>query len=87
MAYKREYCCANCGLIWFKENALGYKTHITECPECNHNNRTTGDIYAVDTMGYFYAAKAIEEDLRNRNKAIHYDKEHPYYEKNKIQSC
>ena len=79
MGYQREYCCANCGLIWFEEcNPLD--SHITECPEC-HRSRKTGDIYAVDTMGYAYAAKAIEEGLKIRGKAIHYAKDHPYYNK------
>ena len=78
MAYKREYCCANCGLIWFEEYSI---VHIAECPECHHNNKTTGDIYAVDTMGYAYAAKAIEMGLKERGKEIHYSKDHPYYNK------
>lgn len=76
--YKREYCCANCGLIWFEKYEVGKKV---ECPECHHNNRTTGDIYAVDTMGYLYAAKAIEMDLKARGKKIHYAEDHPYFGK------
>lgn len=78
MAYQREYCCSNCGLIWFEDYDIA---HIVECPECHHSTKTTGDIYACDTMGYAYAAKAIEEYLKARNKAIHYAKGHPYYKK------
>ena len=78
MGYKREYCCSNCGLIWFQDYQPG---GTIECPECNKNNRTDRGIYACDTMGYAYATKAIEMDLKESNKEIHYAKDHPYYDK------
>lgn len=78
MAYKREYCCSNCGLIWFQEYQWGQSV---ECPECHCDNWESGHIYACDTTGYMYAAKAIEMDLKERNKGIHYAEGHPYYTK------
>lgn len=76
--YKREYCCSNCGLIWFD----GYRTPgIVECPECQSSNKNDGGIYACDTMGYFYSSKAIEMGLKERGKVIHYAQGHPYFSK------
>ena len=41
---KREFCCAECGLIWF--DIMSFEKIIT-CPECNSNN-----LYACDTFDY-----------------------------------
>lgn len=70
--YKREYCCSNCGLIWF-----GEYPREKGCPECSEE---TG-IYACDTFGFIYATDGIKEKLKVMNKAIHYAKDHPYFNK------
>lgn len=70
---KREYCCPRCGLIWFDITST---VNSTSCKECGN----TG-LYACDTMGYVYAYPVIEQDLKERGKEVHFDKEHPYYGK------
>lgn len=77
---KREYCCVNCGLIWFDE-----KTSINLgiiCPECNNDGqRHDLSIFACDTTGWFYASEGAVASLKLRNKKIHYSKDHPWYGK------
>ncbi|HCL4480177.1 hypothetical protein N493_20175 (plasmid) [Clostridium botulinum B2 433] len=75
--YKREYCCPRCGLIWFDTTTTA---NTTVCKECGNSNKEDG-LYACDSMGYAYAYGSIEVDLKERGKEIHYDKEHPYYDK------
>ena len=75
MDYKREYCCPECGLIWIQKVNAGAINNIV-CPECENQYN-----YACDTFGYAYAAQSIKENLEKNNKKIHYDKEHPFYNK------
>lgn len=71
---RREFCCSECGLIWFdKENI----PRADNCPECD----TSQGIYACDTFGYAYASEGIVNRLREYGKIIHYAKDHPYYGK------
>ena len=53
---KREFCCAECGLIWF--DIMSFEKIIT-CPECNNNN-----LYACDTFDYIY--RNIKSELRKK---------------------
>lgn len=76
--YKREFCCENCGLIWFAETTTA---NSTTCPECGSNNRENGGIYACDSMGYAYAYTSIVAYLEKRGKKVHYHKEHPKHQK------
>ena len=77
---KREYCCVNCGLIWFDE-----KMHLGEgviCPECSNTGANHEfSIFACDTMGWTYASKGAVDSLKNRGKKIHYHKNHPWHGK------
>lgn len=66
---KREFCCAECGLIWV--DIMSFEKIIT-CPECNSNN-----LYACDTSDYIY--RNIKNELRKKNKQLHYAENHPYY--------
>ena len=80
----REYCCANCGLIWFDE-----KTRISsgvECPECGNDGTNKGEfkgLFYCDSFGWFYASEGVVTDLKAKGKGIHYHKDHPWYERNK----
>lgn len=74
--YQREFCCSNCGLIWFSETEIA---NATVCPECGSSNQKDGGIYACDSMGYVYAYVGIVEKLKEEGKTIHYDKKHPLY--------
>lgn len=76
----REFCCHNCGLIWFDNEPIANKI---ECPECNNTMNKKG-LSACDTFGYCYAYDGIVKGLIKNNAKIHYAKEHPYY--NKIQN-
>lgn len=73
---RREFCCSECGLIWFGEENI---SRVDECPECNANQ----GIYACDTFGYAYASESIVNNLKERGKSIHYAKEHPWFDRNK----
>lgn len=75
--YKREYCCNECGLIWFDETTTA---NTTTCPECGNSNRN-GLIYACDSMGFVYAYNSIVNRLKEKDKRVHYAKDHPYYNK------
>ena len=66
---KREFCCVECGLIWF--DIMSFEKIIT-CPECNSNN-----LYTCDTVDYIY--RNIKSELRRKNKQLHYAENHPYY--------
>ncbi len=59
--YKREFCCCECGLIWFAETTTVNKTI---CPECKSTYRELGGVYACDSMGYIYAYDDIAKGLR-----------------------
>lgn len=76
LKYKREYCCCECGLIWFAETTT---VNTTSCPEC----KSKGEVYACDSMGYAYAHGSILRSLKERGKEIHYHKDHPYYKRGK----
>ncbi|MDU2290796.1 MAG: hypothetical protein E7D69_11985 [Clostridium celatum] len=78
--YKREYCCDECGLIWFAETIT---SNSTVCPECGNSNRK-GLIYACDSMAYAYAYNSIVEILREKGKEIHFHEEHPKHQKEKM---
>ena len=71
--YKREYCCDECGLIWFAETTT---SNSTVCPECGNSNRK-GLIYACDSMSYAYAYNSIVDMLNEKGKKIHFHEEHP----------
>ena len=72
---RREFCCSNCGLIWFGEEGA-YRAE--NCPECNSEN----GIYACDTFGYAYAIECIIKNLKDRGSAIHYAQDHSFFGKN-----
>lgn len=75
--YKREYCCSECGLIWFAETTI---SNETTCPECgNSNGKGRGVIYACDSMGFVYAIDDIAINLEKEGKDIHYAKDHPLF--------
>lgn len=76
--YKREYCCCECGLIWFAETTT---VNTTICPECKSADKKMGGIYACDSMAYAYAFGDIKKSLSERKKEIHYHKDHPKYQK------
>lgn len=77
--YTREYCCPECGLIFFAETTVA---NGTICPECN-NDRTKRGLFACDSMGFVYEYDEIVVDLKERGKKIHYAKDHPLYKENK----
>lgn len=77
--YKREYCCSECGLIFFAETTVANETI---CPECN-NDRTKKGLYACDCFGYVYAYGEIVKELEESGKSLHYAKDHPLYKENK----
>lgn len=84
---KREYCCVNCGLIWFDEK-LGLSKGVI-CPECSNDGNIYGHdkgLFACDTLAWFYANEAAVSMLKKRGKKIHYHKEHPWYEEEVILS-
>jgi hypothetical protein len=75
----REYCCTECGLIWFDNKPI---TSAVECPECkNTRGNLSKGIYACDTTGWAYMAENAVNDLKARGKKIHYHKEHPWHGK------
>lgn len=78
--YKREYCCDECGLIWFAETTT---SNSTVCPECGNSNRK-GLIYACDSMAYAYAYNSIVDMLKEKGKEIHFHKEHPKHQKEQM---
>lgn len=78
--YKREFCCTECGLIWFAETTIA---NAITCPECGNNNRK-GLIYACDTMGFAYASEQIKNELKQKGKSIHHNKEHTKHQKEYI---
>lgn len=75
--YEREFCCPDCGLIFFNITDL---INDTECPECGNSTRKRG-LYVCDSAGYIYAYYGIVNDLRSRGKDIHYAENHPLYKK------
>lgn len=76
---RREFCCSNCGLIWFGgENVTREKV----CPECKTSSPT--DIYACDTFGYAYASEGIQTSLEAQGKQIHYAEDHPFLRNKKL---
>ena len=78
--YTREYCCNDCGLIWFAETTT---SNTTICPECGNSNRD-GLIYACDSMAYAYAYHSIVDALKEKGKSIHFHKEHPKHQKEQM---
>ena len=76
-SYKREYCCDECGLIWFAETTT---SNTTICPECGNSNRDRL-IYACDSMAYAYAYNSIVDMLNEKGKKIHFHEEHPKHQK------
>ena len=70
--FKKEYCCSNCGLIWFEETVIGSQI---SCPECKNNNEDSF-VYDCSSMNYAYAYDAILENLKLKGKKIHYHKDH-----------
>ncbi|GAA0825349.1 hypothetical protein [Clostridium tertium] len=78
--YKREFCCDECGLIWFAETTTANETI---CPECGNSNRN-GFIYACDSMAYAYAYVSIVNSLKEKGKAIHFHKEHTNHQKEQM---
>lgn len=71
----REYCCSRCGIIWFDKSM---STNNAVCPECE-NVSSEYPIFACDTLGWFYASEAVEEELKSRDRKIHYHKSHLFY--------
>lgn len=78
--YKREYCCDECGLIWFAETTT---SNSTVCPECGNSNRK-GLIYACDSMAYAYAYNSIVDMLKEKGKEIHFHEGHPKHQKEQM---
>lgn len=76
--YKREYCCCECGLIWFDETTT---VNTTSCPECKSTDKELGGVYACDSMAYAYAYDSINKSLAERKRKIHYHKDHPKHQK------
>lgn len=77
---KREYCCTNCGLIWFDEK-MSLNENVV-CPECNNNGQKHDlSIFPCDTTGWFYASEGAKESLKSRGKKIHYAENHPWFGK------
>lgn len=77
--YKREFCCDECGLIWFDTVELANQA---VCPECGNSNRN-GFVYACDTFGFAYAYDSIVDMLKENGKKIHYAVDHPLYKGDK----
>lgn len=78
---EREYCCVNCGLIWFGEKVL---VNEKGCPECGNDGNKYGHdkgLFACDTLAWFYASKGAVNMLKERGKKIRYHKEHPWHMK------
>lgn len=78
---KREYCCGNCGLVWLDK--LEFDKY-TICPECKNDGNIYGHnhgIFACNTISWIYAEKAVLHRLKERERKIHYDKNHPEYKK------
>lgn len=80
--YSKEYCCAQCGLIWFAEKTVG--EHIS-CPECNESE-ASGFLYDCNSMSYAYAYDNICKNLKSRNKEIHFHKDHEQKQKDFMES-
>lgn len=76
--YKREFCCCECGHIWFAETTT---VNTTICPNCNSTDRELGGVYACDSMAYAYAYDDIRMSLKERGLSFNYAKDHPYYYK------
>lgn len=75
----REFCCTNCGMIWFDTNMNA--SQVT-CPECGKkNSQLLFCIYPCDSMGWFYASENAVKELHKRGKKIHYHKDHPWHGK------
>jgi hypothetical protein len=64
---RKEYCCTQCGLIWFDKNS-----NEIECPECA--NHAIEDIFLCDSSAWFEAYTGVILELQMRNKRIHYHK-------------
>lgn len=80
--FKREYCCSNCGLIWFSETVPGQSII---CPECKDNHEES-IVYDCSSTTYAYHHEIIEENLKLRGKKIHYHKDHAKLQKEYMDS-
>lgn len=76
--YKREFCCSNCGLVWFGETTVA---NSVTCPECENDGKEGRGIYACDSNAFIYGYFNILRKLTNEGKNVHYAKDHPNYGK------